>query len=77
MENTTIYDMDSPQSQVDKLLGDKNRIEKQIEQIQSDCSHTSKSLKQNQSEIRWYCDECHIPLKYATQNEVHNFLSSN
>jgi peptidoglycan hydrolase CwlO-like protein len=75
MENTTIYDMDSPQSQVDKLLGDKNRIEKQIEQIQSECSHTSKSLKQNQSEIRWYCDECKQALGYASKDEIDNFLT--
>ena len=69
--------MNLPKNNVDKLLSDKKEIEKEIEQIQSDCSHKSKSLKQNQSEIRWFCDECKQPLNYASQNDLDNFFNRN
>ena len=69
--------MELPKNNVDKLLSDKKEIEKEIEQIQSDCSHKSKSLKQNQSEIRWFCDECKQPLSYASQNDLDNFFNRN
>ena len=83
--------MESPKNNVNKLLGDKTKIEKEIEQIQSgcshayqslkqnqsDCSHTLKSLKQNQSEIRWYCDECKQPLKYASTLDIDKFFNRN
>ena len=44
--------MESSKNNVNKLLGDKTKIEKEIKQIQSDCSHKSKSLKQTQRDIR-------------------------
>lgn len=69
--------MDLPKNNVDKLLNDKKEIEKEIEQIQSDCSHKSKSLKQNQSEIRWFCDECKQALSYASQNDLDDFFNRN
>ena len=67
--------MDLPKNNVDKLLNDKKEIEKEIEQIQSDCSHKSRSLKQNQSEIRWYCNECKQALNYASQNDLDDFFN--
>jgi len=69
--------MDLPKNNVDKLLNDKKEIEKEIEQIQSDCSHKSRSLKQNQSEIRWYCNECKQALNYASQNDLDDFFNRN
>jgi hypothetical protein len=67
--------MESPKNNVDKLLNNKKEIEKEIEQIQSDCSHECQSLKQNQSEVRWYCDECKQALGYASKDEIDNFLT--
>ena len=77
MENLLIKTnyMDTPKSQVDKLQGDKNRIEKEIEHIQSDCPHPSKSIKQKKSEIRWFCNDCNIALNYANPAEIENFLN--
>ena len=69
--------MDLPKNNVDKLLNDKKEIEKEIEQIQSDCSHKSRSLKQNQSEIRWFCNECKQALNYASQNDLDDFFNRN
>ena len=69
--------MESSKNNVNKLLGDKTKIEKEIEQIQSDCSHTLKSLKQNQSEVRWYCNECKQPLKYASTLDLDKFFNRN
>ena len=67
--------MELPKNNVDKLLNNKKEIEKEIEQIQSDCSHECQSLKQNQSEVRWYCDECKQALGYASKDEIDNFLT--
>ena len=67
--------MESPKNNVDKLLNNKKEIEKEIEQIQSDCSHECQSLKQNQSEVRWHCDECKQALGYASKDEIDNFLT--
>jgi hypothetical protein len=69
--------MELPKNNVDKLLNNKKEIEKEIEQIQSDCSHECQSLKQNQSEVRWYCDECKQPLKYASTLDLDKFFNRN
>ena len=69
--------MNLPKNNVDKLLSDKKEIEKEIEQIQSDCSHKSRSLTQNQSEIRWFCNECKQALNYASQNDLDDFFNRN
>jgi hypothetical protein len=69
--------MELPKNNVDKLLNNKKEIEKEIEQIQSDCSHECQSLKQNQSEVRWHCDECKQPLKYASTLDLDKFFNHN
>jgi hypothetical protein len=69
--------MEPSKNNVNKLLGDKTKIEKEIEQIQSDCSHKSKSLKQTQRDIRWHCDECKQVLGYASQPDLDKFFNHN
>ena len=69
--------MELPKNNVDKLLNNKKEIEKEIEQIQSDCSHECQSLKQNQSEVRWHCDECKQPLKHASTLDLDKFFNRN
>ena len=64
------------------LLGERQKIEKEIEDIQKSCQHTTKSIKNVRERlvsqttvVRYVCDECSIVLGYPTQQEKDDFLN--
>ena len=65
---------------VEKLLSQKNKIERELREIRAKCSHTQQTIKQvllgegNQVSTRWVCDECAAPVGYPTQFELNKFL---
>ncbi len=72
--------MGKPQK-VATLLGEKQKIEKEIEGLQKLCKHSTKSVKQVRERvdssspvIRYVCDECLMVLGYPNQQDKDNFL---
>ena len=72
--------MGKPQK-VANLLGEKQKIEKEIEGLQKLCKHSTKSVKQVRERvdssspvIRYVCDECLMVLGYPNQQDKDNFF---
>ena len=64
-----------------KLLGERQKIEKEIEELQKSCQHLTKSLKSVRERldsttmvIRYVCDTCLLPIGYPNAKEIENFL---
>ena len=72
--------MGKPQK-VATLLGERQKIEKEIEKIQKLCKHSIKSIKSVRERldstvivIRWTCDTCSSTLGVPSNNELQNYL---
>ena len=63
------------------LLGERQKIEKEIEEIQKLCQHPTKSIKNVRERldstsmvVRYVCDECSLIIGIPDNNELQNFL---
>jgi len=63
------------------LLGERQKIEKEIEKIQKSCQHPTKSIKNVRERldsttmvIRWTCDTCSSVVGILNNNELQNYL---
>jgi len=63
------------------LLGERQKIEKEIEEIQKSCQHPTKSIKNVRERldstamvIRWTCDICSSVVGIPNNNELQNYL---
>jgi len=63
------------------LLGERQKIEKEIEEIQKLCQHSQKSIKSVRERldsstlvIRYVCDECYLIVGIPNNNKLQNFL---
>ena len=63
------------------LLGERQKIEKEIEKIQKSCQHSTKSIKNVRERldstsmvIRWTCDTCFSIVGIPNNNELQNYL---
>ena len=72
--------MGKPQK-VAALLGERQKIEKEIEELQRSCQHPTKSIKNVRERldstvmvIRYVCDECLLLIGYPSEKEIQNYL---
>ena len=72
--------MGKPQK-VATLLGERQKIEKEIEEIQKSCQHPTKSIKNVRERldsqimvIRYVCDECSLTIGIPNNNELQKYL---
>ena len=63
------------------LLGERQKIEKEIEDIQKSCQHPTKSIKNVRERldstsmvIRYVCDECSLTIGIPNNNELQKYL---
>ena len=63
------------------LLGERQKIEKEIEKIQELCQHPTKSIKNVRERldstvmvVRYVCDACLLPVGYPNIDDLENFL---
>ena len=63
------------------LLGERQKIEKEIEEIQKSCQHPIKSIKNVRERLdstsmvtRYVCDECSLIIGIPNNDELQNFL---
>ena len=65
---------------VEKLLNQKNKIERELRMVREKCTHPEQTIKQvilgegNQVSTRWVCDECAAVVGYPTEFELNKFL---
>ena len=64
-----------------KLLGERQKIEKEIEELQRSCQHSTKSIKNVRERLdsqtmitRYVCDECSLIIGIPNNDELQNFL---
>ena len=72
--------MGKPQK-VATLLGERQKIEKEIEEIQKTCQHSTKSIKFTRERldstitvIRYVCNNCYLIVGIPDNNKLQNFL---
>ena len=72
--------MGKPQK-VATLLGERQKIEREIEEIQNSCQHSTKSIKfirerldSTMMVVRHTCDECSSIVGIPNTNDLENFL---
>jgi len=72
--------MGKPQK-VAALLGERQKIEKEIEEIQKSCQHPTKSIKNVRERldsqttvVRYVCDECSLIIGIPNNDELQNYL---
>jgi len=63
------------------LLGERQKIEKEIEEIQKSCQHPTKSIKNVRERldsqttvVRYVCDECSLIIGIPNNDELQNYL---
>lgn len=63
------------------LLGERQKIEKEIEELQRSCKHTTKSIKSVRERldsttmiIRWTCNTCSSIVGIPNNDELTNYL---
>jgi len=63
------------------LLGERQKIEKEIEKIQESCQHPTKSIKNVRERLdstaivtRYVCNECSLIIGIPNNDELQNFL---
>ena len=63
------------------LLGERQKIEKEIEELQRSCQHPTKSIKNVRERLdstsmvtRYVCDECFLIIGIPNNDELQNFL---
>ena len=65
---------------VEKLLNQKNKIERELRELQQNCNHPQRTIKQVtlgegcQTSTRWVCDECALVVGYPTEYELKRYL---
>jgi peptidoglycan hydrolase CwlO-like protein len=66
------------------LLGERQKIEKEIEKIQKTCQHPTKSIKNVRErldsttmDIRYVCDDCLAIIGYPNEKEITKYLKNN
>jgi len=65
---------------VEKLLSQKNKIERELRNIRDNCNHSKQTIKQVilgegcQTSTRWICDECAAVVGYPNESELKKFL---
>ena len=64
------------------LLGERQKIEKEIEDIQKSCQHPTKSIKNVREYldsqtivVRYVCDECLSVIGIPNNDELQNYLN--
>ena len=66
---------------VEKLLDQKNKIERELKMMQESCSHTKRAIKQVtlgegcQTSTRWICNECSAVVGYPSEVELKKYLN--
>jgi len=72
--------MGKPQK-VATLLGERQKIEKEIERLQTLCQHPKKTIKSVRERldstttvIRYVCDECYLIVGIPNNDKLQNFL---
>ena len=72
--------MGKPQK-IARLLGERQKIEKEIEELQRSCKHPTKSIKNvwerldsTTMVIRWTCDICSSVVGIPNNDELQNYL---
>ena len=66
---------------VERLLNQKNKIERELRMIQEACVHTKQTIKQVtlgegcQTSTRWVCNECSAVVGYPSEVELKNYLN--
>ena len=63
------------------LLGERQKIEKEIEEIQKSCQHPIKSIKNVRERLdstaivtRYVCDRCSLIIGIPNNDELQNYL---
>jgi len=63
------------------LLGERQKIEKEIEELQRSCQHPTKSIKNVRERLdstsmvtRYVCGECSLIIGIPNNDELQNFL---
>jgi len=63
------------------LLGERQKIEKEIEDIQKSCQHPTKSIRNVRERldsqttvVRYVCSECSLIIGIPNNDELQNFL---
>ena len=63
------------------LLGERQKIEKEIEKLQRSCQHSTKSIRNVRERldsttmvIRYVCDTCLLSIGYPNIKEIEDFL---
>ena len=63
------------------LLGERQKIEKEIEKIQKSCQHPTKSIRNVRERldsqttvVRYVCSECSLIIGIPNNDELQNFL---
>ena len=65
---------------VEKLLNQKNKIDRELRMIQETCVHTKRTIKQVtlgegiQVSTRWVCNDCAAVVGYPTEEELKKYL---
>ena len=72
--------MGKPQK-VATLLGERQKIEKEIEELQRSCEHRTKSIKfvrerldSTTMVIRYVCDECYLVVGIPNNDDLQKYL---
>jgi len=72
--------MGKPQKMA-RLLGERQKIEKEIEKLQRLCKHPTKSIKNVRERldstttvVRWTCDTCSSIIGIPNNDELQNYL---
>ena len=66
---------------VEKLLNQKNKIERELRMMQEKCNHIERTIKQVtlgegcQTSTRWVCDECASVIGYPSEVELKKYLN--
>ena len=67
--------------QIEKLLSQKHKIERELKVMQESCSHTKRTIKQVtlgegcQTSTRWICNECSAVVGYPSEVELKKYLN--
>tara|TARA_R110001583_G_scaffold141539_1_gene293729 strand:+ start:541 stop:765 length:225 start_codon:yes stop_codon:yes gene_type:complete len=71
-----------PSNNIQKLLDQKRKVEKDIEKIQTECSHKTQNIKfvflnphSQQTSARWVCEKCQKTLHVPAEFEIKKFLN--
>ena len=65
---------------IEKLLNQKNKIERELKDMQLKCQHNKRSIKQvalgegSQMSTRWVCDNCASVIGYPSEKEIEKYL---